>query len=81
MKALQVLSKNEDGKKLLRSLKRKNDDVDDKKIDKDEIPEKKRCTDSTIVSETNINMVKTWVLEHFSSESITNLIMTFMVRV
>uniref|UniRef100_A0A2S2QQH0 Symplekin n=1 Tax=Sipha flava TaxID=143950 RepID=A0A2S2QQH0_9HEMI len=80
MKALQVLSKNEDGKKLLRSLKRKNDDVDDKKTDKDEIPEKKRCTDGTLVSDTNINMVKSWVLEHFSSESITNLIMTFMPK-
>lgn len=81
MKALQVLSKNEDSKKLLRSLKRRNDDKDDKKADKDEIPEKKRCTDSTLISDININIVKTWVLEHFSTESITNLIITFMVSV
>lgn len=81
MKALQVMSKNEDSKKLLRSLKRKNDDKDDKKTVKDEIPEKKRCTDRTLISETNMNIVKTWVLEHFSSESITNLVMTFMVCV
>lgn len=70
MKALQVLSKNDDSKKLLRSLKRKNDD-------KEDIPEKKRCTDSP--PEQHINSVKSWVLEKFSSESITNLIIAFMV--
>lgn len=79
MKALQVLSKNEDSKKFLRSLKRKNDDKEDKKSDNDDIPEKKRCTDS-LPSEQHINTVKAWVLERFSSESITNLIMAFMVN-
>lgn len=74
MKALQVLSKNEDSKKFLRSLKRKNDDKDDKKSDNDNIPEKKKCTD-----EQYVNTVKTWVLERFSVESITNLIIAFMV--
>lgn len=81
MKAFQVLSKNEDSKKLLRSLKRKNDDKEDKKIDKDDIPEKKRCTEIIIPSTSRVNAVKTWVLERFSTESITNLIMTFMVYI
>lgn len=81
MKALQVLSKNEDSKKLLRSLKRKNEDKDDKKLDKHDIPEKKRCTEGSVPSEQRINIVKSWVLEQFSPESITNLIMTFMVSV
>jgi len=80
MKALQVLSKNEDSKKLLRSLKRKNDEKDDKKPDKDDIPEKKRCTEGTS-SDRHINTIKTWVLEKLSPESITNLIMTFMVNI
>lgn len=77
MKALQVLSKNEDSKKFLRALKRKNDDKEDKKPDKDEIPEKKRCTD--LSSELRINSTKAWVLEKFSSESVANLIFTFLV--
>lgn len=81
MKALQVLSKNEDSKKLLRSLKRKNDDKDDKKFDKEDIPEKKRCTLSTPPTDARINSVKAWVLEKLSPESITNLIMIFMVSV
>lgn len=80
MKALQVLSKNEDSKKLLRSLKRKNDDKEDKKPDKDDIPEKKRCTEGT-PPDRHINIVKAWVLEKLSPESITNLIMTFMVNI
>jgi len=80
MKALQVLSKNEDSKKLLRSLKRKNDDKEDKKPDKDDIPEKKRCTEGT-PSDRHINAITTWVLEKLSPESITNLIMTFMVNI
>lgn len=79
MKALQVLSKNEDSKKLLRSLKRKNDDKDEKKFDKEDIPEKKRYTIGTPPTDVRINLVKTWVLERLSPESITNLIMTFMV--
>lgn len=79
MKALQVLSKNEDSKKLLRSLKRKNDDKDDKKPEKDDIPEKKRCTEGT-TPDRHINSVKAWVLEKLSTESITNLIMTSMVN-
>lgn len=80
MKALQVLSKNEDSKKLLRSLKRKNDDIEDKKTDKDDIPEKKRCTEGTL-PDRHINTVKEWVLGKLSPESITNLIMTFMVNI
>lgn len=80
MKALQVLSKNEDSKKLLRSLKRKNDDKEDKKPDKDDVPEKKRCTEGT-PPDRHINIVKAWVLEKLSPESITNLIMTFMVNI
>ncbi|XP_022182755.1 symplekin [Myzus persicae] len=79
MKALQVLSKNEDSKKLLRSLKRKNDDKEDKKPDKDDIPEKKRCTEGTPPDQ-HINTIKAWVLEKLSPESITNLIMTFMPK-
>jgi len=79
MKALQVLSKNEDSKKLLRSLKRKSDDKDDKKPEKDDIPEKKRCTEG-IPPDRHINSVKAWVLEKLSTESITNLIMTSMVN-
>jgi len=81
MKALQVQSKNEDSKKLLRSLKRKNDDKEEKKSDKDDVPEKKRCTESTMPSDMRVNIVKEWVLEKFSPESIANLIMTFMVCV
>jgi len=81
MKALQVQSKNEDSKKLLRSLKRKNDDKEDKKLDKDDIPEKKRCTESTLSLDMRINTIKAWVLDKFSPESITNLVMTFMVSV
>lgn len=81
MKAFQVLSKNEDSKKLLRSLKRKNDDKEDKKLDKDDIPEKKRCPEGFIPSSSRVNAVKTWVLEKFSPETITNLIMTFMVNI
>lgn len=83
MKALQVLSKNEDSKKLLRSLKRKNEDKEDKKMDKDDVPEKKRCLESTPPPELSIDVdtIKAWVLEKFSPESITNLIMTFMVSV
>lgn len=80
MKALQVLSKNEDSKKLLRSLKRKNDDKEDKKSDKDDIPEKKRCTEGT-PPDRHINAVKAWVLEKLSPESIANIIMTFMVNI
>lgn len=78
MKALQVLSKNEDSKKLLRSLKRKNDDKDDKKVDKNDIPEKKRCTEP---SDLRVNTVKAWVYEKFSPESVANLVMTFMVYI
>lgn len=81
MKALQVQSKNEDSKKLLRSLKRKNDDKEEKKLDKDDIPEKKKFTESTLPPDMRINMVKAWVLDKFSPESIANLIMTFMVCV
>lgn len=79
MKALQVLSKNEDSKKLLRSLKRKNEDKDEKKTDKDDIPEKKRCTENAL-SAPHISTVNAWVLEKFAPESVTNLIMTFMVN-
>lgn len=79
MKALQVLSKNEDSKRILRSLKRKNEDKDDKKIDKEDIPEKKRCTEVVTPPDPNINIVMAWVLEQFSPESITNLVMAFMV--
>lgn len=82
MKALQVLSKNEDSKKLLRSLKRKNEDKEDKKMDKDEVPEKKRCLESTPPElSIDVDTIKAWVLEKFSPETITNLIMTFMVSV
>lgn len=81
MKSLQVMSKNEDSKKLLRSLKRKNEDKEDKKSVKHDIPEKKRCTESSVPSDQYINTVKAWVLEKFTPESITNLIMTFMVSV
>lgn len=79
MKSLQVLSKNEDSKKLLKSLKRKTDEKEDKKTDKDDIPEKKRCTKGTVLSDLRANSLKTWVLEKLSSESVTNLVMTFMV--
>lgn len=79
MKSLQVLSKNEDSKKLLKSLKRKTDEKDDKKTDKDDIPEKKRCTEGTVLSDLRTNSVKTWILEKLSPESVTNLVMTFMV--
>lgn len=79
MKALQVQSKNEDSKKILRSLKRKNDDKEDKKVDKNDIPEKKRCTEGVPPSDLRINTVKTWIFEKFSPESVTNLVMTFMV--
>lgn len=79
MKALQVLSKNEDSKKLLRSLKRKNEDKDDKKLDKDNIPEKKKCTESVTQSDANINIVKGWVIEQFFPETIANLVIAFMV--
>lgn len=81
MKALQVMSKNEDSKKLLRSLKRKNEDKEDKKSIKHDIPEKKRCTEGSVPSDQYVNTVKAWVLEQFTPESITNLIMTFMVSV
>jgi len=81
MKALQVLSKNEDSKKLLRSLKRKNEDKEEKKLCKDDIPEKKRCTEGTLPPEIQINSVKIWVLEKLSPETVTNLIMTFMVSI
>lgn len=74
MKALQVQSKNEDSKRLLRSLKRRNDD-------KDDVPEKKKCIESTPSPDLRINAVKAWVLDKFSTESITNLIMTFIVRI
>ncbi|VVC29902.1 Armadillo-type fold,Symplekin C-terminal,Symplekin/Pta1, N-terminal,Armadillo-like [Cinara cedri] len=80
MKALQVLSKNDDSKKLLRSLKRKNEDKDDKKLDKEDIPEKKRCTEGIIFQDPNINIVKAWILEKFTPESITNLVMLFMPK-
>lgn len=79
MKSLQVLSKNEDSKKLLKSLKRKTDEKEDKKIDKDDIPEKKRCTEGTILTDLRTNSVKTWILEKLSPELVTNLVMTFMV--
>lgn len=81
MKALQVLSKNEDSKKLLRSLKRKNEEKEDKKPDKDDIPEKKRCIEGTPPPDPRVDSVKAWVFEKFSPESITNLVMTFMVSV
>lgn len=72
MKALQVLSKNEDSKKLLRSLKRKNED-------KDNIPEKRKFTEGVTQPDLNINIVKTWIIEQFIPETVTNLVMTFMV--
>ncbi|XP_050439489.1 symplekin [Adelges cooleyi] len=78
IKALQVLSKNEDSKKLLRSLKRKNDDKEDRKLDKEDIPDKKRCTESLV--KLDPELVKTWILERFSSQTVAELVMAFMVK-
>ncbi|XP_050547676.1 symplekin-like, partial [Daktulosphaira vitifoliae] len=77
LKAFQVVSKNDDSKRLLRSLKRKNDEKDSYNFDKDDIPEKKRCIESIAFDP---ELVKMWLLERFSVDTVSKLVMNFMPK-